>query len=179
MFLHIFNTVTIPQTTVHQFTIHPWSTLFSDEWMDLSGMLVPLPGNNNSGKKTNSLSLSHLSASSFGLCLDLCRAPSFAESSLLLPACPHRSRCLSTADSGPGTVASRRTASGPGTLYLFGEACHLGYRGFYYTGQQKTHNSKCLFLRSIAGEPAATVVWILRTYLVTGWVKWPHINLND
>lgn len=57
MFLHIFKTVTIPQPTVRQFTIHPWSKLFSDEGIDLSGMLVPLSGKNNygGGNKTPSL----------------------------------------------------------------------------------------------------------------------------
>lgn len=95
-------------------------------------------------------SLSHLSASSLGLCLDPCRSPSFAGSSLPVPACSQRSPCLSTADSGPGTSASRRPASGPGTPYLLGEACHLGNREGTFTtldDNRQTENSKCLFLK--------------------------------
>lgn len=95
-------------------------------------------------------SLSHLSASSHGLCLGPCRSPSFAECCLPMPACSQKSPCLSTTDSGPGTLASRRPASGPGTPYLLGEACHLGNRESTFTtldDNRHTENSKCLFLK--------------------------------
>lgn len=66
-----------------------------------------------------------------------------------MPACLHTSRCLSAADIGPGTAASRRTASGPGTLYSPGEACHLGSADspFTCTGQKGALNRKGLFQR--------------------------------
>lgn len=96
--------------------------------------------------------LSHLSSSSFGLCLGPCGSPSFAGGSLQVPACLQHSGCLWAADTGLGKTAARRTVSGPETLYSLGEACCLDHRvrtcicrrktAFF----QKTEYEKLLFI---------------------------------
>lgn len=78
-----------------------------------------------------------------------------------MPAYLHTSRCLSAVDIGPGTAASRRTASGPRTLYSLGEACHLYYKGlfekvFLFNGVDSTLNFQqlsCDHCRQIATPP--------------------------
>lgn len=151
MFSSVYSSVTVSHKN-HCITLHSFDRRFCH-----SVMSRPAHGwwfYSHIAIMTNPRStfLSHLSSSSFGLCLGPCGSPSFAGGSLQVPACLQHSGCLWAADTGLGKTAARRTVSGPETLYSLGEACCLDHRvrtcicrrktAFF----QKTEYEKLLFI---------------------------------